>query len=98
MSKHLHQHDDTRIHIRPARAGESVLDPTTNKPLPDKGKEVVRSAYWLRRINAGDVLLCPRSDHEVVEKPKRSQKKEKPSEAAIDPAPVPFSQEEAKKD
>ena len=53
-----------RIFIKPAE-GLRVKDPNTKEPLPKEGKQVQKSIYWLRRINAGDVLL--------VEAPKPSK-------------------------
>lgn len=35
--------------------GRKVIDPATYRELPVEGKEVPRSAYWLRRIKDGDV-------------------------------------------
>lgn len=32
-----------------------VLDPMTNRPLPDEGQSVVQSSYWVRRLRCGDV-------------------------------------------
>lgn len=60
-----------RIHLRPrklkppeaTRFGleESdclrVLDPMTNRPLPEEGQSVVHSTYWFKRLRDGDVEI-----------------------------------------
>lgn len=42
----------------PKRPGEvlTVLDPFTLQPLPAEGAEVEYKAYWIRRMNDGDVV------------------------------------------
>lgn len=42
--------------IKPAD-GRKVRDPHTKQHLPDDGREVLESTYWLRRIRSGDVVL-----------------------------------------
>jgi len=37
--------------------GIKVRDPQTTQHVPAEGLSVVRSTYWLRRINEGDVTL-----------------------------------------
>jgi len=58
-----------RLHIRPRqlKADEAanlgrptsdrlrVLDPMTERALPDGGQQVVQSSYWVRRLRCGDV-------------------------------------------
>lgn len=50
-----------RMHVRPAREGLIVLDPTSYHPLPPAGAEVPRSSYWLRRLADGDVVLVEKA-------------------------------------
>lgn len=40
--------------VKPA-AGRVVRDPETYTPLPEAGREVPRSQYWMRRLRDGDV-------------------------------------------
>lgn len=42
------------MYVKP-KEGRRVVDPATYRDLPAEGKEVPRSAYWLRRIKDGDV-------------------------------------------
>lgn len=44
-----------RIKVIPA--GGRLVDPVTREVIPETGKEVVMSSYWLRRINDGDAIL-----------------------------------------
>ena len=44
-----------KIFIRPA-PGRMVRDPRTMKPLPESGKSVERTPFWIRRLKAGDVV------------------------------------------
>ena len=43
------------MRLKPA-TGVVVLDPASRLPLPAEGADVAPSAYWLRRLRAGDVL------------------------------------------
>nr|WP_035725773.1 DUF2635 domain-containing protein [Fodinicurvata fenggangensis] len=52
------------MYVKP-RAGALVRDPETMKPVPAKGRDVPRSSYWLRRLQAGEL--------EQAQKPKRRQ-------------------------
>lgn len=45
-----------RLRVRPARAGLVVVDPDTRNAIPAEGTEVPRSAYWIRRLQQGDVV------------------------------------------
>lgn len=47
--------------VKPA-AGLKVRDPYTKRHLPESGKEVPESAYWLRRVAAGDVQRVDTSE------------------------------------
>ena len=46
--------------VKPKRFAR-VIDPDTRIPVPDEGREVPETAYWLRRIRCGDL--------EIVTKP-----------------------------
>lgn len=48
---------ETQMRIEPV-GGARVLDPDTNRPLPQEGATVSRSQYWLRRIRAGEVQFA----------------------------------------
>ena len=43
------------MRVKP-KAGLVVRDPVTKFSLPPEGREVQPSAYWLRRLTAGDVV------------------------------------------
>lgn len=45
-----------KLKIKPA-LGLKIRDPQTLALLPEDGKEVEQSSFWIRRIQAGDVLL-----------------------------------------
>lgn len=49
------------------RCGYTIRDPATRQPLPEAGRRVEPSSFWLRRLAAGDV--------EMVEGPKPLVKK-----------------------
>jgi hypothetical protein len=49
----------TTMHVKPAREGLIVLEPSTKQALPPEGKEVPRTTYWLRRLRSGDVVEVP---------------------------------------
>lgn len=44
------------MRIKPARPGLLVRDPVSKRPLPDSGRDVPETSYWLRRLAAGDVI------------------------------------------
>lgn len=47
------------LYVRPA-PGRVILDPTSDfTPVPEAGKDVPRTAYWLRAIDRGDLLEGP---------------------------------------
>jgi hypothetical protein len=46
------------IRIKPAKPGLIVRDPETKRPLPEDGKLVRWSSYWVRRKIAGEIVLC----------------------------------------
>ncbi len=41
--------------VKPA-PGKKVRDPISKLHLPEEGKEVPESNYWLRQLKAGDVV------------------------------------------
>ena len=43
------------MRVKPA-PGRQVRDPITKRHIPEKGKDVPPTAYWIRRLKAGDVL------------------------------------------
>jgi hypothetical protein len=48
--------------------GRVVRDPVSMRPVPEGGREVPESAYWLRRLAAGDVVLTDQiPDSEVTQ-------------------------------
>ena len=60
-----------RLHLRPRKLKPSealqfgleesdclrVLDPMTNRPLPEDGQSVVESTYWFKRLRCRDVEI-----------------------------------------
>lgn len=46
----------TILHIKPV-SGLTVRDPETYQPLAVEGEVKPRTAYWLRRLKDGDVVL-----------------------------------------
>lgn len=54
------------MHVRPA-PGLKVRDPITKRHLPDHGKEVPSSTYWLRRVADGDVVVFDAEPQRVVQ-------------------------------
>lgn len=42
--------------VKPAE-GRKVRDPISKLHLPDEGRDVPESTYWVRRILSGDVVL-----------------------------------------
>lgn len=43
------------INVKPA-PGRLVRDPQTGMRVPDEGRAVPRTSYWLRRMHAGDLV------------------------------------------
>ena len=60
-----------RLHLRPRKLKPAealkfgleesdclrVLDPMTNRPLPEDGQSVVQASYWVKRLQCGDVEI-----------------------------------------
>lgn len=42
---------------------KTIIDPVTQRPLPEEGMEVPFNKYWIRRIDEGDVHIKPESDN-----------------------------------
>lgn len=47
---------DRTLRIKPA-AGKVIVHPITRARVPAEGETVAESAYWLRRIADGDVIV-----------------------------------------
>ena len=43
--------------VKPRPGGPPVRDPHTKRFLPLNGKQVPESAYWIRRVLTGDVVV-----------------------------------------
>ncbi len=52
MSLHLKPNPDKKVDGNPV----SVPDPITGEPLPEDGKVVPKSTYWVRRLQCSDVI------------------------------------------
>lgn len=48
-----------QLFLRPYAADMVVRDPVTKRALPAQGAHVPDSAYWRRRLQAGDVVEGP---------------------------------------
>jgi len=61
----------TEVHVKPAE-GRTVPDPERRDVLPAEGRKVVRTPYWVRRIEDKDVVVV------AAEKPagRRSERSE----------------------
>lgn len=46
-----------KIKVKPANAAIKIRDPETLEFLSEKGEEKPRSAYWLARVQDGDVVI-----------------------------------------
>lgn len=44
------------MRVKPASPGLLVRDPVSKRALPEEGREVPESSYWMRRLRAGDVV------------------------------------------
>lgn len=45
-----------RLYVKPAAAGDAVLDPKDGKPLPPEGASKPDNSYWRRRLADGSVI------------------------------------------
>lgn len=50
------------LYVRPADPAREIVDPVSRQPLPSEGGEVSNSAYWRRRLAAGDVVMVRGDD------------------------------------
>lgn len=48
---------DRLMKVKP-KPGLKVLRPEELRPLNPEGEDVPRTSYWLRRLAAGEVVLC----------------------------------------
>lgn len=60
----------SRIFVKPKK-GMLVRDPISKQMLPENGKAVTKSTYWLRRIKDGDVVLTTKGG--VEKAPEKSK-------------------------
>lgn len=44
------------MRVKPADPNAVIRDPHTKRPLPADGGEVPETAFWIRRLNAGEVV------------------------------------------
>lgn len=51
-----------------------VVDVAHGDALPPEGREVHRNAYWVRRLEVGDVVLCDETKAKAKTKPKSNKK------------------------
>lgn len=63
MSLHLKPNPDKKVDGKPV----SVPDPITGEPLPEDGKVVPKSTYWLRRLQCGDAVHVVTANTDVNE-------------------------------
>ena len=49
------------MRVKPADPNAVIRDPHTNRPLPAEGGDVPESTFWLRRLNAGEVVRVDES-------------------------------------
>lgn len=68
-----------RIFVKPA-PGLKIRDDVSKKLLPDEGKAVTQSSYWVRRLACGDVTLVETVKKEKPSEPKAEVKKSKGKE------------------
>lgn len=54
------------VFVRP-REGLKVPDPDRGDFLPPEGRQVPLESFWKRRLNCGDVFLCPKPNDKKKE-------------------------------
>lgn len=57
----------TEIYVVPV-VGRTVPDPARGDVVPAEGRQVVRDAYWIRRIEDKDVTVSKQSAAKTVER------------------------------
>jgi len=63
-----------RVRIKPAE-GRLIRDPKSFEKIPVEGKMVdAKSPYWLRRLNAGDVIIMEKQEKKITKKKNKSSK------------------------
>jgi hypothetical protein len=61
-----------KIKIIPAKPGAQVYDPEKCDFLPDSGREVEKTIYWIRRMRDGDVRELATINKPEVRRRKRA--------------------------
>jgi hypothetical protein len=56
------------------RNGKIIIDPATSRPLPSDGDDVPKSSYWIRRLQAGDVISIEEQEAAAA-KPRAQRRK-----------------------
>jgi hypothetical protein len=60
--------NDRSIFVKPGD-GRVVHDPERGDDLPAEGRTVPRTAYWVRAVNSGDVVIADSDDAAGTAKP-----------------------------
>ncbi len=60
--------NDRSMFVKPGE-GRVVHDPERNDDLPAEGRSVPRTAYWVRAVNSGDVVIVKSDDAAGTAKP-----------------------------
>lgn len=68
-----------KIHVKPTKPDVKVRKPD-GKHLAEQGEEVTKSAFWVRRINDGDVEIV--SDADTPKETTQSTTKAAPAKVA----------------
>lgn len=63
-----------KVYVKPAQ-GLKIRDDKTKQFLPESGKVVELTSYWVRRLQCGDVLLVEDVKTEKAPEPKVSDSK-----------------------
>ncbi|WP_241821652.1 DUF2635 domain-containing protein [Herbaspirillum sp. C7C8] len=53
--------NDRSIFVKPGE-GRVVHDPARGDDLPAEGRNVPRTAYWVRAVNSGDAVIAKSND------------------------------------
>ncbi len=60
--------NDRSMFVKPGE-GRVVHDPERGEDLPAEGRSVPRTAYWVRAVNSGDVVIAKSDDAAGTAKP-----------------------------
>lgn len=60
--------NDRSMFVKPGE-GRVVHDPERGDDLPAEGRSVPRTAYWVRAVNSGDVVIAKSDDAAGTAKP-----------------------------